>query len=95
MNAIHRIASEGAECCRFYQMITNAQSMAEESGLPVESAPAEVDDTTDGLNESQREAVRRSRSSQVSLIWGPPGMNLMTSPDDSRSRSVQVQGKLL
>lgn len=87
MDAIRRIALEGSECCRFSRMITDAsptvvEAAEELAGSSVEvesvgettvlSAEAEVIED-DGLNESQREAVQRTRKAQVSLIWGPPG----------------------
>ncbi|KAJ3916403.1 RdRP-domain-containing protein [Lentinula edodes] len=89
MDAIRRIALEGSECCRFSRMITDASptvvEAAEElagSSLEVEivrettvlSTEAEVTED-DGLNESQREAVQKTRKAQVSLIWGPPAVD--------------------
>lgn len=82
MDAVRRLALEGPECCRFSRMITDGESVTreEEGSGSVSSdtgthAELELEDLPSSLNESQCEAVRRTRYAQVSLIWGPPGKN--------------------
>ncbi|KAF9069456.1 RdRP-domain-containing protein [Rhodocollybia butyracea] len=83
MDAIRRLATEGSECCRFYKMITDATSMEEVapaegasvSEIPDDEGASNSEISDDGLNDSQREAVRRTQQAQVSLVWGPPAVD--------------------
>lgn len=79
MDAIRRLATESAECCRFHRTITG-DSLTEGASQELSEASGSVDEThdpdeeiQDELNHSQRVAVQASRTSQVTLIWGPPG----------------------
>lgn len=81
VDAIRRLALEGPECCRFSRLITNASSIesheeedqeAEDAGGQAQSVPEETSYSSD-LNQSQREAIKRTEHARVSLIWGPPG----------------------
>lgn len=91
VDAIHRLATESAECCRFHRTITGdsfteeaSQELTDLSETQDEThadGSAPVEEIQDGLNRSQRVAVRASRTSQVTLIWGPPGkMTVAYSP---------------
>lgn len=82
MSAIHRLATEGAECCRFHHIITAPKGPPELSsqGREPENVASEASvqevssgDEDGGLNPSQRAAVLSSDATQLSLIWGPPG----------------------
>ncbi|KAJ3981779.1 RdRP-domain-containing protein [Lentinula detonsa] len=87
MDAIRRLALEGPECCRFSRMITDASSLAEdEAAQETAETPAQIE--ADGLNESQFEAVRRTRQAQVSLIWGPPAV------DNVLERFAHLNGRI-
>lgn len=77
MEAIRRLATSGAECCRFDKVITETASF---TGQAVESDETEPvteaieSDSDNTLNESQIRARNISHTAQISLIWGPPGM---------------------
>lgn len=75
MEAIRRLASEGADCCRFHRMITDADSWGSQEHEAQDVTDSRGTDNVEGgdLNESQRNAVRTSQNARVSLIWGPPG----------------------
>ena len=82
MSAIHRLATEGAECCRFHQIITAPKVSPESSSQNQEpedvASEASVQEASSGdrdggLNPSQRAAVLSNDATQLSLIWGPPG----------------------
>lgn len=83
MDALHRLATEGAACCRFHRSITgdlqNPEATEEEvhgdrDNVVANTVDAQTEvDIQDGLNRSQRIAVQASQSAQISLIWGPPG----------------------
>ncbi|KIK70231.1 hypothetical protein GYMLUDRAFT_150630 [Collybiopsis luxurians FD-317 M1] len=81
IDAVRRLALEGPECCRFSVMITDASSLLQ---VPEETQASTAQEQTadelnlPGLNESQCEAVKRTQNSQVSLIWGPPGIKQAT-----------------
>ena len=75
MEAIRKLATDGAECCSFHDVITETELMPvhEEPEHPEADAP-EGDRSDDNLNASQRRARDITQTSQISLIWGPPGM---------------------
>ena len=73
MDALKRLLTDREECCVFYKRIVGEEgpSILEQLEPPPESAsPA-----PDGLNESQILAMNSWRT-PLSLIWGPPGMNI-------------------
>ena len=73
MDALKRLLSDRQECCVFYKLIVGEEgsSILEELELPPESTAT----PPEGLNTSQLLAMNSWRS-PLSLIWGPPGMNL-------------------
>ena len=73
MDALKRLLVDREECCVFYKLIVGEEgpSILEQLEPPPESAsPA-----PGGLNESQILAMSSWRT-PLSLIWGPPGMNI-------------------
>ncbi|TFY59052.1 hypothetical protein EVG20_g7930 [Dentipellis fragilis] len=94
MDAIRRLAAEGAECCRFHRLITapkdegsSASAEEHEPDEPTNDDDADErlksdgdtdTDTITGLNASQMRAVRSSDVARLSLIWGPPGTGKTT-----------------
>ena len=76
--ALQRLALEGYECCRLYQIIvgldptTKTNSTKEEDA--VNGSTTREDHPIDSaLNDSQRQAVETAVRSSLCLIWGPPG----------------------
>ncbi|KAJ3824830.1 RNA dependent RNA polymerase-domain-containing protein [Lentinula raphanica] len=81
VDAIRRLALEGPECCRFSRMITDAfpeDDDGDDAGVIEDVAAISAPIDANDLNESQYEAIRRTRQAQVSLIWGPPGTGKTT-----------------
>ncbi|KAJ3842639.1 RdRP-domain-containing protein [Lentinula raphanica] len=78
VDAIRRLALEGPECCRFSRMITDAfpeDDDGDDAGVIEDVAAISAPIDANDLNESQYEAIRRTRQAQVSLIWGPPAVD--------------------
>ena len=73
MDALKRLLADREECCMFYKLIVGegGPSVLEQLEPPPESASP----VPDGLNESQILAMSSWRM-PLSLIWGPPGMNI-------------------
>jgi hypothetical protein len=72
MNALRRLSRDQSEACSFWRII-----VGETSGEIVPDAYERVKDNDpamEGLNPSQKAAIMSATLSQVSLIWGPPGM---------------------
>jgi len=77
MNALRRLSKDQSEACSFWRII-----VGETSGEVVAETYERIkdnDSAMDGLNPSQKAAVMSATSSQISLIWGPPGALLMHS----------------
>lgn len=76
MDALVRLLTEKEASCAFYNIITGASMVETESpaGPLGEELNAEEGDfiPSSNLNDSQVAAVN-SCTSQLSLIWGPPG----------------------
>jgi len=73
MDALLRLWTERASCCRFHNLITDRSGDSETTLSDVtqlEDDPS-IEDMSH-LNPSQLEAVR-SCGAPLSLIWGPPG----------------------
>ncbi|KAI0063600.1 RdRP-domain-containing protein [Artomyces pyxidatus] len=87
MEAIRRLAVDGGKSCRFHRMITSPgaeNSPMHEHELLEDDGSSHVQEDGDlqiendlsaNLNDSQRQAVITTPSSQVSLIWGPPAVD--------------------
>ncbi|KAF4607757.1 hypothetical protein EYR40_000092 [Pleurotus pulmonarius] len=75
MDALLRLATDGAESCLFHGHITGADVVGDDG----ETAPqGELAGTPiEGLNRSQSDAVHAS-DAPLSLIWGPPGTGKTT-----------------
>ena len=75
MDALKRLLSEREECCSFYKLVIGEEgpSILEELEPPPESTSPAPDE----LNDSQLVAMTSWRS-PLSLIWGPPGMNIIS-----------------
>ena len=73
MDALKRLLADREECCLFYHLLVGEEgpSILEQ----LEPLPESTFPEPDGLNESQLLAMR-SWQSPLSLIWGPPGMNI-------------------
>jgi len=82
MEAIRRLATSGADCCRFHRTITETALLAEQTEEESTETPypAEgIEDASDStLNASQIRARDISHVAQISLIWGPPGTGKTT-----------------
>ena len=71
MNALRRLSKDQSEACSFWRII-----VGETSGEVVPETYDSIKDddpAMEGLNPSQKEAIMSATSSQISLIWGPPG----------------------
>jgi regulator of nonsense transcripts 1 len=71
MNALRRLSKEQSEACSFWGIIAG-----EADGEVVPEAYERIKDNDpamEGLNPSQKSAIMSATSSQISLIWGPPG----------------------
>jgi hypothetical protein len=71
MNAVRRLSKDQGDACSFWGII-----VGETSGEVVPETYERIKDddpAMEGLNPSQKEAIVSATSSQISLIWGPPG----------------------
>ena len=77
MEEIRRLDAEGAECCRFYRMITDVEGWSTHEEQDLDGHGAQTQDIPaiedNDLNTSQLLAVNESQRTRVSLVWGPPG----------------------
>jgi hypothetical protein len=75
MNALRRLIKDQSEACSFWRII-----VGEPSGEVVPETYERIKDNDpamEGLNPSQKAAIMNATSSQISLIWGPPGTLLI------------------
>ena len=71
MNALRRLSKDQSEACSFWRIV-----VGETSGELVPETYEKIkndDPAMEGLNPSQMAAIMSATSSQLSLIWGPPG----------------------
>ena len=71
MNALRRLSKDQSEACSFWRII-----VGETSGEVTSETYERIKDNDpamEGLNPSQKAAIMSAMSSQISLIWGPPG----------------------
>ncbi|KAI0028389.1 RdRP-domain-containing protein [Vararia minispora EC-137] len=78
MEAVLRLATGGADVCRFHRAITEtaliaAAAAAEDDSQPLPENANDAD--SENLNASQRRARDVSQVAQISLIWGPPAVD--------------------
>ncbi|KAJ8701086.1 hypothetical protein PTI98_004049 [Pleurotus ostreatus] len=73
MDALLRLATDGAESCLFHGHITGADVGGDETAPQAALAGTPIE----GLNRSQSDAVHAS-DAPLSLIWGPPGTGKTT-----------------
>lgn len=79
MEAVARIAVEGAECCAFADIVVGVAGDDDEADGPFEEEAVESSDAarrfaaSASLNESQQAAVASADNGALALIWGPPG----------------------
>jgi len=80
MDAIKRLYTEKHEACSFYKVLTETgENNRVSTGEEQESGSVSVDGPGwEGFNASQKEAIQKSFTSDLSLIWGPPGEVWMT-----------------
>lgn len=71
MNALRRLSKDQSEACSFWRIIVG--ETAGEVATEAYERIRDNDPAMEGLNPSQKAAMMSATSSQISLIWGPPG----------------------